>query len=249
MCFIWQYLLGRSLFNNFSSLDFWISPAGKLWSLLCVKFSRGPNQWEKICWSANPRALFFLLFAENSQPFFILAKYKLGIICNKKNKLKFLCSAYAVLKKIMKNLYFWNFENRTVICKNSEDKNVKTPDRKRDMPVKEGFIFNEWDGQEKDEPVWSCRLSCIEGMTFSQAQNCEEQQRKILQNSFPGEFEEQLLKKIHHSFLDLEKLAQKCVKMIDSSALKRGEEVRKWEYKTVISLYWSGSVRLQRKHA
>ncbi|CBY30783.1 unnamed protein product [Oikopleura dioica] len=93
------------------------------------------------------------------------------------------------------------------------------------MPVKEGFIFNEWDGQEKDDPVWSCRLSCNEGMTFSQAQNCEEQQRKILQNSFPGEFEEHLLKKIHHSFLDLEKLAQKCVKMIDSSALKRGEEV------------------------
>jgi len=98
------------------------------------------------------------------------------------------------------------------------------------MPVKEGFIFNEWDGQEKDDPVWSCRLSCNEGMTFSQAQNCEEQQRKILQNSFPGEFEEHLLKKIHHSFLDLEKLAQKCVKMIDSSALKRGEEVRKIEH-------------------
>ena len=96
------------------------------------------------------------------------------------------------------------------------------------MPVKEGFIFSEWDGSEKDEPVWSCRLSCQEGMTFAQAQNCEEQQRKILQNSFPGQFEEQLLKKIHHSFLDLEKLAQKCVKMVDSSELKRGEEVIKF---------------------
>ena len=102
------------------------------------------------------------------------------------------------------------------------------------MPVKDGVIFSEWEGQESEEAVWSCRLSGDGGMTFSQAQNCEEQQRKILQNSFPGEFEEQLLKKIHHSFLDLEKLAQKCVKMIETSALKRGEEV---SFSTIASFF------------
>lgn len=92
------------------------------------------------------------------------------------------------------------------------------------MPVKNGEEFHQWDG-DIDEPIWSCRLSGNEKLFFAQAQESEATCRKQLQENFPAELEGLVLKKIHHSSLDLDKLAQKCIKVVETSELRRGEEV------------------------
>ena len=49
--------------------------------------------------------------------------------------------------------------------------------------------------------------------------------RKILEIDFAAEWEKVVLHRIHHSKLDIDRLAERCLKSIENSTLELGESV------------------------
>ena len=58
-----------------------------------------------------------------------------------------------------------------------------------------------------------------------QAKDSEESLRKVLQFEFADEWEGIALKRIHHSRLDIERLASKCLKALENEKIEVGESV------------------------
>ena len=97
------------------------------------------------------------------------------------------------------------------------------------MPVKDGKLFCTNDGPDESR-AWTCRLSGKEDLIFSEAVKSEEKYRQILMENFPLEFEASTLTSIHHSRLDLDKLAERCVKRTERMECKDAVFRRTGEY-------------------
>lgn len=80
------------------------------------------------------------------------------------------------------------------------------------------------DGSAIDE-IWTCRLSGRTDMSFADALDSEANLQKILQLDFAAEWEKASLQRIHHSRLDISRLAERCVQTLEDSRIELGETV------------------------
>ena len=60
---------------------------------------------------------------------------------------------------------------------------------------------------------------------FIKAKDSEDSLRKALQFEFAAEWEAATLKRIHHSRLDIDRLATKCLKTLENEKIEVGETV------------------------
>ena len=80
------------------------------------------------------------------------------------------------------------------------------------------------DGSAIDK-IWTCRLSGRTEMSFADALDSETNLQKILQLDFAAEWEKASLQRIHHSRLEISRLAERCVQTLEDSRIELGETV------------------------
>ena len=80
------------------------------------------------------------------------------------------------------------------------------------------------DGSAIDK-IWTCRLSGRTELSFADALDSETNLQKILQLDFASEWEKASLQRIHHSRLEISRLAERCVQTLEDSRIELGETV------------------------